>query len=274
VTSSSVKTGDFVYVEYGKAYFEGHEYNDSVTIASGVAISQQSIGVALDSDGIYPYDGILGIGPSDLSVGTLWPDNSSAIPTVTDNLYQQGKISQNLVALYFEPTNSTSVTNGEVIFGSTDSSKYTGNITYLTITKTDPADGYWGVDASFRYGSTSVILDTTAGALDTGTSLIYIATDAYNRYVDAIGAVIDQVGGNTYELIANAQIWPRTHNNVIGGKGDSIYLVVQDIEQASQSGMDFICGMTFIKRFYSVYDTGYYPQLGLATTQFTNAIVN
>jgi hypothetical protein len=49
-----------------------------------------------------------------------------------------------------------------------------------TITKTDPADGYWGVDASFRYGSTSVILDTTAGALDTGTSLIYIATGKNN----------------------------------------------------------------------------------------------
>ena len=71
------------------------------------------------------------VGPRNLSVGTLWPDKSSAIPTVTDNLYRQGKISQNLVALYFEPTNSTSATNGEVIFGSTDSSKYTGDITYL-----------------------------------------------------------------------------------------------------------------------------------------------
>jgi hypothetical protein len=66
------------YVEYRKAYFEGefpflvtcniqhirlvvgYEYNDSVTIASGVVISQQSIGVALDSDGINPYDGVLG----------------------------------------------------------------------------------------------------------------------------------------------------------------------------------------------------------------------
>lgn len=184
----------------------------------------------------------------------------------------------------------------------------------ITKTITGPADGYWGVDASFRYGNTSVILDTTAGVLDTGTSLIYIATgkitltrsrylywlisptlDAFNRYVDAIGAVIDHgtgllsitpaqyanlqslffvVDGNTYELIANAQIWPRTLNNVIGGKSDSIYLVVQDIERASQSGMGFICGMTFLERFYSVYDTGPYPRLGLATTQFTNAIVN
>lgn len=71
------------------------------------------------------------IGPKILSVGTLDPDKSSAIPTVTDNLFQQGKISQNLVALYFEPMNSTSIENGEMTFGDTDSSKYTGEITYL-----------------------------------------------------------------------------------------------------------------------------------------------
>jgi cathepsin E len=181
------------------------------------------------------------------------------------------------------------------------------------ITKTNPAHGFWGIDASFRYGSASVILDTTAGVLDTGTSLIYIATgkitlastkylyrlvsptlDAYNRYVDATGATVDQdtgllnitsaqyanlqslffvVSGSTYELTANAQIWPRTLNNVIGGKSGSIYLVVQDIGQDSQSGMDFICGTTFLERFYTVYDTGN-SRLGLATTQFTNAIVN
>ena len=49
-------------------------------------------------------------------------------------------------------------------------------LTCRPITKTGPADGYWGVDASFRYGSASFILDTSAGVLDTGTSLIYIAT--------------------------------------------------------------------------------------------------
>ena len=73
------------------------------------------------------------IGPSNLSVGTLDPDKSSAVPTVTDSLFQQGKISQNLVALFFQPMNSTSVSteNGEMTFGDTDSSKYTGDIKYL-----------------------------------------------------------------------------------------------------------------------------------------------
>ena len=34
--------------------------------------------------------------------------------------------------------------------------------------------------------------------------------------------------------------------------------------------MDFICGMTFLERFYTLYDTGNF-RLGLATTQFTIA---
>ena len=71
------------------------------------------------------------IGPKNSSYGTLSPDNTSVIPTVTDNLYEQGKIEQNLVAVSFEPTTSPWAINGELAFGGTDSNKYTGDITYL-----------------------------------------------------------------------------------------------------------------------------------------------
>jgi cathepsin E len=71
------------------------------------------------------------IGPKGLSVNTLDPDKSSAIPTVTDNLFEQGQISENLVALSFQPMDSAPIKNGEMTFGDTDPSKYTGNITYL-----------------------------------------------------------------------------------------------------------------------------------------------
>jgi cathepsin E len=71
------------------------------------------------------------LGPNDLTLGTLYPDSTSVIPTVTDNLYGQEKIGQNLVAVSFEPTNQDSATNGELTFGGTDSTKYIGNITYL-----------------------------------------------------------------------------------------------------------------------------------------------
>jgi cathepsin E len=72
------------------------------------------------------------IGPRDLTLNSTFPDNSSIIPTVTDNLVKQGTIKQNVVAVYFEPSNSTSDINlnGELTFGGTDRTKYIGDITY------------------------------------------------------------------------------------------------------------------------------------------------
>jgi cathepsin E len=71
------------------------------------------------------------LGPKILTLGTLSPDNTTVIPTVTDHLYGQGKIEQNLIAVSFEPTSYEPVINGELTFGGTDPNKYTGDITYL-----------------------------------------------------------------------------------------------------------------------------------------------
>jgi cathepsin E len=58
-----------------------------------------------------------------------------SIPTVTDNLFSQGTISANLVSVSFEPTGTiaSSVKNGELTFGGTDSSKFTGSITFTYV---------------------------------------------------------------------------------------------------------------------------------------------
>lgn len=70
------------------------------------------------------------VGPDDLTLGTLIPDNTNVIPTVTDNLFNQGKIEQRLIAVYFEPTTLPSTTNGEIMFGAIDPSKIMGEINY------------------------------------------------------------------------------------------------------------------------------------------------
>ena len=74
--------------------------------------------------------------------------------------------------------------------------------------------------------------------------------DAYNAYKTATGAVEDQatgllrltpdqynnlrslffnVSGSIFELIPNAQIWPRSLNEAIGGEAGYIYLVIADV---------------------------------------------
>jgi hypothetical protein len=71
------------------------------------------------------------IGPNVLSVGLLYPDNNTIVQTVTDNLYLQGKIQKNQVAVSFEPTTSFPTVNGELTFGADDPTKYIGDINYL-----------------------------------------------------------------------------------------------------------------------------------------------
>ena len=77
----------------------------------------------------------------------------------------------------------------------------------------------------------------------------------------------------TYEFTANAQIFPRSLNTVIGGTSGNIYLVVGDIGKPSGQGLDFINGYAFLERFYSVYDTAG-ARVGFATTPFTFATSN
>ncbi|KII85701.1 hypothetical protein PLICRDRAFT_701179 [Plicaturopsis crispa FD-325 SS-3] len=302
-TSTSAQTSNRVAVTYGSGSFSGTEFTDTVTLGTGLVIQKQSIGVASRSTGFEGVDGILGIGPVDLTLDTLSPATGSTIPTVTDNLFSAGTITANEVAVSFEPTTSESITNGELTFGviegtalGTDSSKFTGSITFAPITRTSPASEFWGINESITYGSATgtSILTSTAGIVDTGTTLVLIASDALRRYQTATGAVNDErtgllritsaqfsalkslffnINGASFELTPNAQIWPRALNADIGGVAGDIYLIVGDAGANTGSGLDFINGFTFLERFYSVFDTAN-KRVGFATTPFTTATTN
>ncbi|KIL65642.1 hypothetical protein M378DRAFT_521201 [Amanita muscaria Koide BX008] len=293
-TSTSKVTKDSVSVSYGSGSFTGTEYIDMVTLGS-IVIPNQSIGVASSSFGFTGFDGILGIGPVDLTQGTLSPDSSATIPTVTDNAFSSGQISANKIGVSFEPVqgSSQSSQNGELTWGGVDYSKFIGSIDYAPLTSTSPASFYWGIDQTITYGS-SPILSKNAGIVDTGTTLILIATDAFNLYQAATGGVPDNnvgllsitssqysalknlnfnINGKTYSLTPNGQIWPRSLNSAIGGSSSSIYLIVANIGTPSGNGFDFINGYTFLERFYTVYDTAN-KRIGFATTPFTAATSN
>ncbi|KAF7436454.1 hypothetical protein PC9H_003287 [Pleurotus ostreatus] len=293
-TSTSTRTSNSVSVTYGSGSFSGTEFIDRVDIGNGLVIPNQSIGVASRSTGFDGVDGILGIGPVDLTQGTLSPATNTLIPTVTDNLFSQGTITQNLLGISYNPTTVLDTVNGEITWGGTDSSKFTGSIGFAPITTTFPASEFWGINQSIRYGASTSILSSTAGIVDTGTTLVLIASDALSRYRSATGAVNDAntgllritaaqfanlqslfftVNGVSYELTANAQIWPRALNTAIGGNANSIYLIVGDLGSTTGSGLDFINGYTFLERFYSVFDTTN-RRVGFATTANTHSTVN
>ncbi|KAG2078728.1 aspartic peptidase A1 [Suillus decipiens] len=299
-TKTSFRTGYPVWVTYGDGYFKGIEYLDSITVGPGLTVVLQSIGVASESQGLYGFDGVLGIGPVALTLDTLEELPTELIPTVTNSLAGQNTIPRDVLGIFFQPySGSPEATRGQITFGGTDPDLYNGIIMYTHITEIKPASYYWGIDQSITYGTTE-ILASTAGIIDCGATYILIATEAYERYKAATGAEYDPVtkllaisddqysalqplnfhiGIETFSLIPNAQIWPRSLNSMIGGQEHSIYLIVCDIstetseENDEGDANDFINGYVFMQRFYIVYDATN-SLLGLARTPFTYATTN
>ncbi|KAI0816930.1 aspartic peptidase A1 [Trametes gibbosa] len=291
-TSSSQPTGELVSVTYGSGYFIGTEYIDTIQLENGLIISNQSIGVADGAQGFEGIDGILGVGPAALT-RSLPLDPKKIIPTVTDNAWRMGLLNSYELGISFTPSGELEQTNGELTFGGVDRTKYIGELAYVPLTKTYPASEFVGYDQSVSYGE-ETILATTAGILDTGTTLVLIASDAFKKYQALTGGVLDKktgllritkaqygnlkplnfiIGGIAYPLVPDAQTWPRSLNTQIGGTEDDIYLVVTDLGDMSGTGVDFINGMCFLERYYAVYDIGN-ERIGLARTKHTDPEMN
>ena len=153
------------------------------------------------------------IGPVDLTEQTV--AHTQEVPTVSDNLLSQKTISTEEIGIFFEPISVSS--SGELTFGGIDTSRTTSSITFTPITTTFPASQFWGIDQSISIGG-GTILDLTAGIVDTGTTLVLLATgacvpvlevtlctpplgsshrllDAFDKYVAKTGGKIDEETG-------------------------------------------------------------------------------
>ncbi|KAH9832517.1 acid protease [Rhodofomes roseus] len=278
-TSSSIPTGQEVNVTYGSGFFSGYEYLDQVTIAPDLVITNQSIGDALEYADFEGVDGIIGVGPIDLTVGTLYPAEDAEIPTVMDNALAQGLIPTEVLGVSFAPATGYNDTNGALTFGGVDESLYEGDITYTPVTTTYPSNYYWGINVTgATYGETTVIPGSYAGIVDTGTTLIYIADDWYQTYQDSIpGAYYDgnntglivipfesipfmqpftvYVSGEPFVLDVEAQLLPIWQNTAWGAEPNLQYGYIGPIGSPSGEGLDFILGQKFMERFYAVFDT-------------------
>ncbi|KAG2074965.1 hypothetical protein BDR04DRAFT_125684 [Suillus decipiens] len=92
--------------------------------------------------------------------------------------------------------------------------------------------------------------------------------------LSALTPLVYRFAQQTYILTPNAQIWPRSLNTVIDGEMGSVYLIISDLgEGIGEGDYDFIIGLVFMQRFYTVLDATN-SQVGFATTPFTDATTN
>ncbi|CAM4878847.1 unnamed protein product [Rotaria socialis] len=235
---------------------------DVVTI-NGMAVKNQTfaectylVGMTGDIN-----DGILG-----LAFPSLTSDGEKPF---FYNMWSQGLIPQAIFSFYLNPdTNATS--GGELIFGGADPSKYTGSITYISVS----IEGYWEFPmASVSVGSTSISSSTYAIA-DTGTTLIVGPTAQVDSLNGAIGATYDSssqlytvdchtrslssfpnitftIGDTVFILKPLQYLWITGDQSA----GYICYSVFSPSDSTDSNGNLFwILGDFFLYRYYSVFD--------------------
>ncbi|KAG9313431.1 acid protease [Chiua virens] len=255
-TNTRIPTGEYVNVTYGSGYFSGIEYLDQVMLAPNLVITNQSIGDALSYADFEGVDGIVGVGPVDLTQGTLSPDTNATIPTVMNNLYSQGLIEDEVLGVYFAPSTNYSDTNGALTFGGIDPSLFEGELTYIPVTETYPAAYYWGINVTAAtYGNSTVIPISTAGIVDTGTTQVLLADNFFEVYLKAIpGAKWDknlglieippssipdmqplnfEIAGRAFAMTPTAQLIPTDQSTAWGGVAGKQYGVVGNLGSLS-----------------------------------------
>ncbi|KAG6330602.1 hypothetical protein ID866_8486 [Astraeus odoratus] len=262
---------------YPSAIFEGTLYIDSVMLETSASsqddltITSQTIGVAARVTK-FPrlLDGILGLGRREAS--SITDQDGNRIPPVWENLYAQGTIKYPAFGIYFLPHNVPGV--GEISFGYYNEDVITSGLNYVPMTKVPPASNYWGIDASVIYGG-NTILNPTAGIIGSGYAVA--------EYQLTTGATLDHdgdltislyqyenlqtlsiiIGGQSYDLTPNAQIWPRATPTSL------ITLVVS----VSSDRLDLVLGHPFIQCYYVVFNATSF-QIGFSSTRYTASTTN
>ncbi|KAG2145185.1 acid protease [Suillus clintonianus] len=287
-TSTSIATGQNIEVTYGLGYLAGPEYYDTVTLTPDIVITNQSIGDVVASTDWLGVDGILGVGPVNLTVGSLSQNITSIVPTVMDNARQQGLIQSQIMSVSFAPASSVNDTNGVITFGGVNPSLFVGNITYVPVTSTYPAGYSWGINiTSCFYGDTTIFSTSTAGTVDTGNSLVALADDFFATYMAAIpGSYYDNqtsfivipsssianmqplnlmIGGAMFIMDVSAQLLPTNQDSAWSGNPGVQYGTIGPLGYQSGQGFDFILGQMFLEKYYAVFD-GENHRVGLAYT--------
>ncbi|KAI1170107.1 secreted aspartic proteinase precursor [Nemania sp. FL0916] len=263
--SSTAKklSGDDWAISYGDgSSSSGIVYTDVVSIG-GLSVAKQAVESAQTVSDSFTsesdLDGLLGLAFS--SLNTVEPTQQK---TWFDNI--KASLDSPLFAVDFK----TGGVAGTYDFGFIDSSKYTGSITYATVST---RQGFWEFSASgYAVGSSSFKSSSIDGIADTGTTLLYLPQTIVSAYYAQVSGAKNnnQAGGYVFPCSATLPnftfgvgsariVIPGSYINYAPYSGSTCFGGIQ-----SSSGIGInIFGDVALKAAYVVFDsTG--PRIGWA----------
>ncbi|CAL9198216.1 unnamed protein product [Musa hybrid cultivar] len=164
-SSTYQKNGKSAAIHYGSGSISGFFSQDHVTTGDLVVKYQDFIEATREPSVTFvvaKFDGILGLGFKEISVG-------NAVP-VWYNMIKQGLVKEPVFSFWFN-RNADEGEGGEIVFGGVDPNHYKGEHIYVPVTQ----KGYWQFDMGDVHidgQSTGFCAGGCAAIADSGTSLI------------------------------------------------------------------------------------------------------
>ncbi|KAK1439819.1 hypothetical protein QVD17_05641 [Tagetes erecta] len=203
-SSSYKKNGKSAAIQYGTGSISGFFSQDVITVGDLVVKEQDFIEATKEPGATFvaaKFDGILGLGFQEISVG-------DAVP-VWYNMIKQDLVQEPVFSFWLN-RNAEEDKGGELVFGGLDHKHFKGKHTYVPVTQ----KGYW----QFEMGDVLIGDKTTgfctggcAAIADSGTSLLAGPTEVITQINQAIGAagvvsrqckaLINQYGKTMLEML-------------------------------------------------------------------------
>ncbi|KAM0957718.1 hypothetical protein ACFX2I_025743 [Malus domestica] len=159
-------------IQYGTGAISGFFHQDHVQVGDLVVKDQDFIEATKEPGVTFvaaKFDGILGLGFQDISVG-------DAVP-VWYNLVNQGLVKEPVFSFWLN-RNTEGEERGEIVFGGVDSSHFKGEHTYVPVTQ----KGYWQFDMGdvlIDGESSGFCANGYSAIADSGTSLLAGPTEVW-----------------------------------------------------------------------------------------------
>ncbi|EPS68187.1 aspartic protease, partial [Genlisea aurea] len=175
------KNGKSCSIHYGSGAISGYFSQDNVEVGDITVTNQVFAEVTREgslSFVIGKFDGILGLGFQEISVG-------DAVP-VWYNMVDQGLVEEKIFSFWLNRDAEGEV-GGELVFGGLDTNHFKGDHSYVPVTQ----KGYWQFELDdFLIGdlSTGFCEGGCSAIVDSGTSLLTGPTTVVTQINEAIGA--------------------------------------------------------------------------------------